>query len=206
MDEGAADVDVVGGSEQEPGDGPVHQHTDHRNPDHDSRLDLNRLQQALDGLVEDIERYRQQRQSVEKRCQNTGALISESLGGRARTGVKKHCYPGEQQSQQISDVVAGFGEQCQTVGTYTGYQRDQYVDKGRDQRIAQGPRAHGSVGMRMRSVVVHTLSLTLFSPSIHGPASSWQMRTHCGQSIRRQLTETRAYGDSANASCWIKAT
>ncbi len=38
VNEGAADVNVMRGAVQHPGNGAVHQHANHRNPDHDAGM------------------------------------------------------------------------------------------------------------------------------------------------------------------------
>jgi len=40
-----------------------------------------------------------------------GTMIAKSLGRAGRTGLNEHRNPGKQQSEKVSDVVAGFRKQ-----------------------------------------------------------------------------------------------
>src|SRR5215831_8527679 len=113
-------------------------------------MDLYRGMQSLEGLIEDEAGDNHESECIEKGRQNAGAMIAEGLGCIRRTRLNEHGNPGEQQGQQIRDVVACLREKSKAVSADSRHHGQQYVQKSSDYGIAQNARA----GWPMRMAVI----------------------------------------------------
>src|SRR5262249_22103690 len=147
MDECAADIYVMRGTKQEKRNRPVHQHACGRYPDHDPGMDLHRMGQPRDGLIEKERRNCHKCQRIDERSQYTRAMIAVCLGRATGTSLKEDRHPGEQQCQQVGDVVPRFGKQRQAMGAQAGYQCHEDIYECRHERVAQRPGADLTVAV-----------------------------------------------------------
>ena len=93
VNEGAADVYVMRGAEQHPGNGAVHQHANHGHPDHDARMDRDRVPHPKKGFIENVKGDCHQREGVDEGSQHSGAMVAKSLGGAGRAGLDENRDP-----------------------------------------------------------------------------------------------------------------
>src|ERR1035438_9882505 len=79
--DGATQVDVAMAAHEQQCDAAVHDHTGGGDPDHQLRVDIDRVQEAAKGFVPDVKRDQDERGSIDERRQNAGAVVAESLAG-----------------------------------------------------------------------------------------------------------------------------
>ena len=74
---------------------------------------------------------------VDEGSQNTGAVVAEGLAGVGTLALEIDGTPGEQEGEEVGEVVPGFREQGQAVGAYSGDDQQDDVDQRHDQRNPQ---------------------------------------------------------------------
>ena len=128
-------------------------------------IHLHRCLQPLKCLVPDVEGNQNQGEAVDKRGQNPGPVVAKGLARAARPALQVHCPPGHQQSDEVGEVVPGFGEQRQTVGTQSGDHQQHDIGQRHCKRDLQQSR-----GFRVAyaaSMNVHSFSLKGAPPSFN---------------------------------------
>jgi len=123
---------------QDPHDGPVHGKSDGGDDEHGPFRDRFGVAQAFPGFPEDPGGDAHQGKRVYKRGQHTGAVIAVGFDGVGRFGldVKGDCR--QDQGQSVGEIVAGIGEESQTVGPQAGDDLDHDEQKRNDERPLQG--------------------------------------------------------------------
>ena len=159
MQQRAADVDVVSGTPagaiQQQRDDPVHHHAGGRDPHHHRGLNVLGMLQSPERLVEDEERNRDQRHRIDQRGQHSRAMVAVGLGGTGRARLQIHRDQRQQQSQKVGEIVSGFREQGQRVGTDASHHQQHDVGQGNAKRDFKHPLGT----TRAMNVNVHTLSV-----------------------------------------------
>ena len=77
-----------------------------------------------------------QRQCVEKRSQDAGALITKGLLICGRPSLEVHRDKRKQQRQKVGYVMPGLGDQGKRMSTYPGDEGKRHVGQRRQQRDA----------------------------------------------------------------------
>ena len=75
-------------------------------------------------------------EGVDEGCEDSGALVAEGFLGGGGAGLEVDGYKGEQDGEEVGDVVAGLGDEGQGVGS-------EAEDEGRDD-VGRGER-HGDL-------------------------------------------------------------
>ena len=119
MEEDAADVDVPGEAPEEGGDGAVHEDSGGGDDHHDAWLDGDGDGEAVDGFEGDPGGEDDERGGVDEGCEDSGALVAEGflLGGGAGLEVDRN--EGEEDGEEVAEVMAGFGDEGQGMGAET---------------------------------------------------------------------------------------
>ena len=152
MEEGAADVDVfVPGAVQTEHDAAVHHHGADGHEKHGVLIHRGGMQQAHPAFVEDPEREADEREGVQKRGENAGAVISEGARFVGWFALQVDGEPGEQQRQSVGGVMPGVGDQRKTVGPDAGRQFEDNKRAGGEQRPDQDFSRCGRMVMGMQT-------------------------------------------------------
>ena len=137
VNEGAADVDVTRGGPKQGGDYAVHQDAGRGDDHHQPGLHLHRLTQPMDGRNGDPDGDQNQRQRVEKGCQDAGSLVAEGLLVGRRPSLKVDGDERQQQGQKVGYVMAGLRDQSERMGMHSGYEGKDHIAQRGQQRYAQ---------------------------------------------------------------------
>ena len=114
------------------GDGAVHQDAGGGDGHHEARLDGDRGVEAVDGGEGDPGGEDDEGEGVDEGGEDAGALVAEGLLVGGRAGLEVDGGEGEQDGEQVGDVVAGFGDEGEGVGTKAEVEGGK--DVGRRQR------------------------------------------------------------------------
>ena len=168
VEEDAADVDVSGGLPEHGGDGAVHQNAGGGDDHHQLRVDGYGGVEAVDGGDADPGGEDDEGEGVDEGREDTGALIAEGLLVGSGTGLEVDSGEGEEDRQQVGDVVAGLGDECEGVGSQTvvegredvsGRERHRELQDALHLAVRAGDHVHGfSVSRGGLAVVRHTKS------------------------------------------------
>ena len=117
VEKDAADVDVAGEAPEESGYCAVHQDAGRSDVHHQPGLNGDGNGEAVDGLEGDPDRENDQGGGVDECREDTRALIAEGFLLGCRAGLEVDSDEGEEDCKEIAEVVAGFGDEGQGVGT-----------------------------------------------------------------------------------------
>lgn len=137
VNKGAAEIDVAGHSPQKGGDDAVHENASCGNDHHETGVHVDRRAEAMDCLNGDPDGDDDQRCCIDERSEDAGALIAEGLGIVGGTRLKVDGGKTEEESQEIRDVVARFGQESKRVGAQPRDKRDNNIREGGYQREAK---------------------------------------------------------------------
>ena len=111
--------------------------------------------ETMHGFDGNANRDDDQGERIDECGEHAGALVAEGFLVRCGTALEVHGDEGEQQSQGVRDVVAGFRDQRERMSMQTGEEGDQHVDERGRQRQAQDAlrtRGLGAVNVHTHSV------------------------------------------------------
>ena len=130
MEEDAANIDVAGEAPEQGGDGAVHQDSGGGDDHHDARLDGDRNGEAVDGFEGDPGGEDDESGRVDEGCEDSGALVAEGLLFVRGAGLEVDGDEGEEDREEVAEVVAGLGDEGQGVGAEAEDKGGDDVGKG----------------------------------------------------------------------------
>ena len=116
VEEDASDVDVAGEAPEEGGDGAVHEDAGGCDNHHDARLDGDRDGEAVQGFEGDPGGEDDEGGGVDEGCEDAGALVAEGLLFGRGAGLEVDGDEGEEDGEEVAEVVAGLGDEGKGVG------------------------------------------------------------------------------------------
>ena len=114
---------------------------------------VDRVQQAVEGFVPDVERDKNQRDAVDECRQHSGTVVAEGLASVGAASLKVNGAPGEQQGEEVRKIVASLGQQRQAVGLDACNHQQDDVRQRDHQRNAEHTRV---VALPGRSKILKT--------------------------------------------------
>ena len=154
VEEGAADIDVMcAATGEQQGGEAVHQDPDRRDDDDVAALGRRRMEQAPHRFRPDRTDRDQQEQRIDQRRQDRGLLEAVSEA-RARRAARHHRPgPGDDQPENVGQVVSRVRQQCHRIGGKTEYCLDHDEADVEANPDGEGsPEIGRSVGMGVRVV------------------------------------------------------
>src|SRR5438094_10678570 len=113
--------------------------------------------QTAESLIKNQERNCHQGGGISQGRQNSGAVIAICCSRAGRTRLQINGKERQQQCEKIRQIVAGFGEQGQGMGTNTGNNQENNVGQSYKKRDSQNPRS--PLAWAVANMRVHLLSL-----------------------------------------------
>lgn len=130
VEEDAANVNVAGRLPEERGDSSVHQNAGGSDQHHEPGLDGDGRSEAVEGFDGDPGGEDDESDGVDKGGKDASALVTEGLFGCGGAGVEIDGNEGEQDSKEVADVVASFGDKCKGMSAEAEEKRGQDVGRG----------------------------------------------------------------------------
>jgi len=119
VEEDAADVNVSGEAPEEGGYRAVHQDAGGGDVHHQTRLDGYRCGEAVDGFDGNPGGEDDECRGIDEGCKDAGALVAEGLFVGGGAGLEVDSDEGEEDGEEVGDVVSGLGDEGQGVGAET---------------------------------------------------------------------------------------